>query len=101
MKKASVATAKNELSRLLRCVKRGERIVITERDLPIAQLQPFIASNPDDNRPALAQLHEAGVLSLPMNSSLDVASFLSLPASPVSTKQTLTAAVLAERKEGR
>lgn len=40
MKTANIATAKNELSRLLRRVKRGETIVITERTRPVARLPP-------------------------------------------------------------
>jgi len=72
MLKANIATAKNELSRLLRHVKRGERVIITERNHPIAQLQPFVANEHDPDSPALAPLYEAGVLTPPQSSHWDV-----------------------------
>lgn len=98
---ASVATAKNELSRLLRRVKRGERVIITERNHPIAQLQPFTASADDASDTALAALYEAGVLIAPATPGLDVAAFLALPTVAPLAGQSLTAAILAEREEGR
>ncbi|MHB1310353.1 MAG: type II toxin-antitoxin system Phd/YefM family antitoxin, partial [Limisphaerales bacterium] len=40
MKTASIAMAKNQLSRLLRQVRGGESILITDRNQPVARLQP-------------------------------------------------------------
>lgn len=40
MKTASIATAKNQLCRLIKRVKRGETILITDRNHPVARLQP-------------------------------------------------------------
>ena len=100
---ANVATAKNELSRLLRRVKRGERVIITERNHPIAQLQPFTANENDAETPvALGRLYEAGVLTPPAaTGDFDVAAFLKRPAATLRAEQNLAAAVLAEREEGR
>jgi prevent-host-death family protein len=98
---ANVATAKNELSRLLRRVKRGERVIITERNQPIAQLQPFTATGADETTPALAPFYEAGALTPPANPVFDVATFLALPAAALPAHQTLAAAVLSEREDGR
>lgn len=98
---ANVATAKNELSRLLRRVKRGERVIITERNHPIAQLQPFSATGADAPAPAFAALYEAGVLTPPATPGLDVAAFLALPTAALPAGQTLATAILAEREEGR
>ena len=101
MVKASVATAKNELSRLLRRVKRGERVIITERNHPIAQLQPYTACAADGPESALAALYEAGVLIAPASPRLDVTAFLALPTGTLPVSQSLTSAILAEREEGR
>ncbi|MCX6938161.1 MAG: type II toxin-antitoxin system prevent-host-death family antitoxin [Verrucomicrobia bacterium] len=98
---ANVATAKNELSRLLRRVKRGERVIITERNHPIAQLQPFSATEGDAPSPGLAALYEAGVLTPPASAGLDVAAFLALPEATLPEGHALSAAILAEREEGR
>lgn len=98
---ANVATAKNELSRLLRRVKRGERVIITERNHPIAQLQPFTATEADAVPPALTRLYEAGVLTPPMNPNFDIAAFLAMPQATPAPGVSLSAAVIAEREEGR
>lgn len=97
---ANIATAKNELSRLLRRVKRGERVIITDRNRPVAQLQPFSPAGKNDDA-AVAALHEIGVLTPPRGTRLDVAAFLASPAPVLSTNNSLAAAVLAEREAGR
>jgi len=105
MHTANVATAKNELSRLLRRVKRGESVIITERKHPIARLQPYHPAASDSlsgaPAPSLAPLYEAGVLIPPARPNFDVAAFLgSLPQTPpLSPEKSLTTAVLADREE--
>lgn len=51
-KNAAVAELKAHLSRILRRVKAGEEIVITDRNVPIARLVP-IAGTADDRLRAL------------------------------------------------
>jgi prevent-host-death family protein len=101
MQTANIATAKNELSRLLRRVKRGERVIITDRNRPVAQLAPLSTATgqlfPDD----LLALHEAGLLTPPAGSALDLKSFLAVPSPSLPKNKSLTAAVLADREEGR
>lgn len=96
MKTANVATAKNELSRLLRHVKRGETVVITERNQPVARLQPL-----DDADSPLAALHASGLLTPPKSTRWNVRAFLAAlpPNAPLPPDQSLTAAVLDEREE--
>jgi prevent-host-death family protein len=101
MQNASVATTKNELSRLLRQVKRGKTIVITERNHPIARLQPIPVSEAGSSDIALAALHESGALLPPAGAALDVAAFLAAPRPSLSSAVSLAAAVLAEREDGR
>ena len=97
MKTANVATAKNQLSRLLRRVKRGETVVITERSQPVAQLQPFKGEGPADGR--FERLYDAGLLTPPAAGALDVAGFVAARRPRLAGDRSLTAAVLQEREE--
>jgi prevent-host-death family protein len=47
MTSVGVRQLKNQLSRYLRRVKAGERLVVTERGEPVAILSPPTASKPD------------------------------------------------------
>jgi prevent-host-death family protein len=96
MKTANIATAKNQFSRLIQQVKRGETILITERDKPVARILPLGAS--DDT--ALAPLLASGVLSIPLG-TLDLEKFCDAPRAPLNASSSLTAALLTEREEGR
>jgi prevent-host-death family protein len=100
MKTANVATTRNELSRLLRRVKRGETVVITDRNRPVARLLPIApADNPADAD--LAALVASGVLTPPAGPPLDVARFLAPLSSgaPLPADRSLASAVLADREE--
>ncbi len=101
MLKANIATAKNELSRLLRRVKRGESVLITERNRPIAELRPCGAPAEGSEDALLASLHHSGVLRPPSSPTWDVDAFLDTlpPMAPLPVEQSLVAAVLAEREE--
>jgi prevent-host-death family protein len=100
MKTANIVTAKNELSRLLRCVKRGETIVITERNRPVARLQPIDAAASAGNAD-IEPLIASGALLPPSGSSFNVAAFLAAPRARLASGRSLAAAVIAEREEGR
>jgi len=100
MKTANIAMAKNHLSRLILQVKRGEPVIITERNRPVARLQPVASGD----QPAGAEIQElvaAGALIPPAGPPLDVAAFLEAPRPRIPEGASLTAAVLAEREEGR
>lgn len=61
MKTATISQAKNRLSELLGHVKRGETVLILERDRPIARIVPIEASQrTDDER--LADLERRGII---------------------------------------
>ena len=61
MKTATISETKNNLSRLLVRVKRGESVLILERDRPIARIVPVeAAQGTEDER--LAELERRGVL---------------------------------------
>ena len=61
MKSATISQAKNHFSELLARVKRGETVLILERDRPIARIVPLEETElADDAR--LAELERKGVL---------------------------------------
>jgi prevent-host-death family protein len=60
MKTASVTEAKNGLSALLDRVKGGETVLITDRGVPVARIEPVHA--PDDPTGNLERLARAGVI---------------------------------------
>jgi prevent-host-death family protein len=57
MKTTGVREVRLSLSKLLRSVKRGEEIVITERKVPVARLVPYraVARPPLPSRAALRE----------------------------------------------
>jgi len=60
MKTASITEAKNGLSALIDRVRAGESILITDRGVPVARLEPM-ADYPDpDGR--IARLERAGII---------------------------------------
>jgi prevent-host-death family protein len=70
MKRATITETKNGLSRLLDEVRRGETILITERKVPIARIEPVRGSaGAKDDR--FAALIGEGIVS-PPERSLDV-----------------------------
>lgn len=60
MRTATITEAKNGLSALLDQVRGGESIVIVDRGLPIARLEPIVAQRDQHGR--LRRLERAGLL---------------------------------------
>ena len=66
MPTAATADLRRHLSRYLKRVRRGERIVVTDRGEPIAEMVPYQPVRPSDAVTAqLASLAAQGYLSLP------------------------------------
>ncbi len=95
MQTANIAVAKNQFSRLIDQVKQGESILITERNRPVARLEPLLVHSA-----ALESLYADGLLT-PPKSRLDLVAFLAMPAPSLSADHSLTQAVIAEREESR
>lgn len=96
MKKAMISELKNRLSHYLQFVRRGQPVLVYDRDRLIARIEPArahdIASDPDD---VMARLEASGVVRPPVRE---------LPGDwlrhrPV-MKADLTAALLEERDAG-
>ncbi len=98
MKTATISDAKNRLSELLARVRRGETILILDRDLPVARIEPIARSSLATD-PQLAELERSGVLQRPrVRPGGDV--LHELPPMP-RARGGAVAALLAEREEGR
>ncbi len=95
MQTANIAAAKNQFSRLIDQVKQGESILITERNRPVARLEPVLVHSA-----ALESLHADGLLTLP-KSRFDLVAFLAMPAPSLTADHSLRQAVIAEREESR
>ncbi len=95
MRSVNVATLKNRLSHYLREVRRGEEILIRDRNVPIAKIVPL--SSTDDSEAELLELAAAGVIKLAERPLPD--SFFDLPG-PCIPLEDLVAVIRAERDEG-
>jgi prevent-host-death family protein len=63
MKRTSITEAKNNLSLLIDRVRRGETVLICDRNRPVAQLQPVGPGDPSGTEaPWLAGLVREGLL---------------------------------------
>ena len=98
MKTVTISEAKNHLSELLARVRRGETILILDRNEPVARLEPLEAPKWISHE-RLAELERRGVLR--RAKKRPGRNFLkSLPPAP-KVKVDLLGALLAERDEGR
>jgi prevent-host-death family protein len=98
MKRASVTDAKNRLSALLDRVRHGERVLIEDRGVPIAQLVPIAGAAGLSDRDVVARLERQGVLRPPASPAPSRA-LLTRPPRPT-RRVALSALVAAERSEG-
>jgi len=98
MKTTSISNAKNQLSALIDLVRKGETVIITDRDHPVAQLAPLGATQRDDES-SMAELERSGLVRRGRASA--ARNFLKkLPPMP-DTPADVLGALLADRDEGR
>jgi prevent-host-death family protein len=96
--RASITEAKNQLSALIERVRRGERVVIEDRGVPVARLDSVLDLKGDDEG-RVARLERAGLARRPEAAvPLEV---LRTPPPRPSRNARLSRAVLEERAEGR
>ena len=94
MTTVSVTEAKNNLSKLLKKVRHGQSILILDRNIPVARLEPLNGTEPGED-PRLAELERQGLIS--RGSGKLPKSFWNLP--PLKFKKSLVQAVLDERRQ--
>lgn len=97
MKRATITEAENGLSALIDQVKTGESILMTDRGVPVARLEPATTGQPDDDEGRLARLERAGIIRRGRGDARRV-----LDRSPIQTTDGLgiSAYVLEERESG-
>lgn len=97
MKMASVSAAKNNLSALLQAVRAGQTVVITDRGVPVARLEPVATSGPGSaGLEALVRSGIVGPARRPL--SAEALKRLDRPALPAGV--SAASALIAEREEG-
>ena len=77
MIRAKISELKNELSRYLRYVRRGEAVLVYDRDRPVARIEPVrssVSGELDDWTEGLERVRASGPLvhRRPSDGSLDV-----------------------------
>lgn len=97
MRVATITEVKNGLSALIDYVKSGETVVITERGIPVARIEPALSTDDDEWNGRLERLQRLGILK--MGSGKRV--LLDPPTGPIDPKASVLAALLEERREGR
>ncbi len=71
MSVVGIRELKNRLTHYLQLTKKGEEVVVTERGVPIALIQPITKDLPGVSREAcLARLSVLGIATLPQKPSL-------------------------------
>ena len=96
MKTISVSAAKNGLSALLREVRRGNSVTITDRGVPVATITPPVARR--GLPPRILELARRGVVTLPKKPlTLD---WLRLPRPKLKKGTSVVTALLEERESG-
>jgi prevent-host-death family protein len=97
MKSATITEAKNGLSALIDRVRAGESIVITDRGIPVAVLEP--ATRLVDTEDRLAKLERAGLIRRGKGGR-SILELLSTPPAKLLTDVDVVAMVIEERESG-
>ena len=97
MKRATISELKNRLSAYLGIVRAGERVMVVDRDVPVAIIERI--GDRADAEPRLTRLEKAGLVRRPTGEAPIDLELLRQPA-PRSTASVLQA-LLDERRAGR
>jgi prevent-host-death family protein len=97
MRIASVSSAKNNLSALLQAVRAGQTVLITDRGVPVARLEPVGTSAAGGA--ALEALVRSGVIG-PARRPLSAGALRRLPRPSLPSGVSAADALVAEREEG-
>jgi antitoxin (DNA-binding transcriptional repressor) of toxin-antitoxin stability system len=97
MKSVNVAELKNKLSSYLQLVRKGEEIIVRDRDLPIARISPCKIETVSE---ADRRLIASGLMKPPAHGPINWKKFSSMPG-PDLSENMARRAILEEREEGR
>lgn len=97
MKSVNVAELKNKLSAYLKLVRKGEELIVRDRDQPIARILPCkTEALPEMDRRLIA----SGLMKTPARGPVNWKKFRSMPG-PDLNDELARRAILDEREEGR
>lgn len=96
MTTASISEAKNQLSALLKRVQAGESVLITDRGVPVARLEPVRLGT--GLPPRMIALAQQGLVRLPEREP--DASWLDLPRAVLKPGPSASSLVIEERRSG-
>jgi len=99
MKTASITETKNRLSALIDQVRQGETIVVLDRQVPVARLEPVRPLAEPLGTGSLSQLERAGLLRRGLGAL--PAGFLERRLPKLTRRASAVAALLREREDGR
>lgn len=97
MTTASITQAKNNLSKLIKKVRHGESVLILDRNVPVARLEPLPSGSDEAERAHWAELERRGLVRPPKKKLPKDFWTRKLP----KFKKSLVEAVLEERREAR
>jgi prevent-host-death family protein len=98
MKKATISQAKNKLSQLIDWVKGGETVIIMDRNVPVAKLEPIGPMAAGDSDGRLERLARQGLLTRGKGGGLS-REFFKLPLAKPRKGGDILKALLADREE--
>ncbi len=96
MEKVSVSKLKDQLSAYLKKVQGGQTLLVTDRNKPVARLEPVTQAASETQR--IARLVEQGIVSLPKAPPLSIEEIRRMR--PVAPGAKLLEALLEERESG-
>lgn len=98
MRVATITEAKNKLSALIDLVKEGQSVLILDRGIPVARLEPALSGDVDDDA-RLARLERKGLIR--RGSAKVPGAILEKRPPPVERGWSAVDALLDERRTGR
>lgn len=99
MKRASVTDAKKRLRALIDHVRHGESVIIEDRGVPVAQLNPVAARTAGADQDRLARLVRQGILRPPISTASGT--FLDMAPPKPKRRVSLSRLVIDERRHSR
>lgn len=97
MRTATITEAKNRLSALLDRVRAGESVLILDRGMPVARLEPATSGGDPSGR--LRRLERAGLVGV--GTGAPPVELLRMPAPRLTPGASAVDAVIEERRAGR
>jgi prevent-host-death family protein len=96
MEKVSVSKLKDQLSAYLKKVQDGQTLLVTDRNKPVARLEPV--AQPGSETQRIARLAEQGIVALPKAPPLSIEEIRRMR--PTAPGANLLEALLEERESG-